>query len=285
MSELYLPLDYEQLPEYWQLRSALKDHLASAFVQLRRDTPAPDSQGGEGEKRAAHFPRLIDQAATFMLLRLFVTLGYLARSTNRPGWLTSRGAEQYASSLEPLYGAVEKDGPGTEPRPGGLPADLLVKCGLLTAEPEPNPGWFCPLFARLNPHLAGNFKRGCDKGNTNSRISAALKRVTEEAAHQCMMFPPEKFKKRDQSEMTATESQRSMVLIQMVDRCLGLRQRAKGEFTDGLMASACAVVEQHDSDALRNFYFWLGNNRQHPSLPKTTEELLLQFETYFPMAV
>ena len=257
MSELYLPLDYEQLSEFWQLRATLQS------------TPSP----------AALHPKQIDQAATFLLLRLFITLGYLARSTNRPGLLTRKGAEQYAASLDPLYGTP----PGDPSAVGSLPVEILVKVGLLL--PEPEAGWFCPMFAGLNAHLAGNFKRACDKGNLRSRMSAALKKLNEVVGTQARLFPPEIFKRQDGVAMDETEAKRSMVCIQMIDRALGVvRMRTRAEFTEGVMASACAATKLHDSAELFRFYNWLHENKEHPAMPKVTEDVLKDFEKYFAMA-
>ena len=254
MSELYLPLDYEQLSEFWQLRAALQG------------TPSPTPL----------HPKQIDQAATFLLLRLFVTLGYLARSTNRPGLLSRTGAEQFAASLDPLYGS-----PATGAAPN-LPVEILVKVGLLV--PEPEAGWFCPMFAGLNAHLAGNFKRACDKGNLRSRMSAALKKLNEVVGTQAHLFPPEIFKRQDGVAMDETEAKRSMVCIQMLDRALGvMRMRTKAEFTEGVMASACAATKLHDSAELFRFYNWLHENKEHPALPKVAEDVLKDFEKYFQM--
>ena len=58
MSELCVPLDYEQLPELWRLRRIL---------------------GTRGTRPTENSPKQIETAANFLFHRLFVTLGYLAR--------------------------------------------------------------------------------------------------------------------------------------------------------------------------------------------------------------
>jgi hypothetical protein len=117
--ELRLPLDYERLPEYWQLSAGLR---ASAQA------------GAHGQ---------IELAANFLFLRLFVALGYLARSTNVPGLLTGAGAQQLEAGMEGFFGE------------GAGPVELLERSGLLVRH---DGGWHCPLFAHHNGHLAGNYK-------------------------------------------------------------------------------------------------------------------------------
>jgi hypothetical protein len=138
MSELCIPLDFEQLSELWQLRSALA---------AKRNKDVSQKQ--------------IEQSAVFIIIRLFVTLGYMARSTNEPGFLSSSGALQFLASLEPIFGDDCKV------------LELLERAKVI--EPMEG-GWHCPLFARLNAHLTGNFKRPCD----NHREHPALPRICGE---------------------------------------------------------------------------------------------------------
>jgi len=84
----------------------------------------------------------------------------VARSTNEPGFLSSSGAFQFLASLEPILGDDCKV--------------LELLAGAKVIEPMEG-GWHCPLFARLNAHLAENFKRPCD----NHREHPALPKSTE----------------------------------------------------------------------------------------------------------
>lgn len=243
MSTLCVPLDYEQLPEMWRLRKAL-----SAW------------------SKSDVSPKQIEQAATFIIFRLFVTLGYIARSTNEPGLLPKDCMAEYLSSLEPLFGEDCNV------------IQMLEGAQLLSARED---GWFCHLFATNNPHLAGNYKRACDKGNVNSRISAALKKVQEGVAQQCLLFPPAIFQDESGHVMTDTESRRAMVLIQMLDRCLDQPQRGVQAFTSGVMAAACNIVRRYDNERLREFYFRLANRRDHPATPRTAEGIMREFDKQF----
>jgi hypothetical protein len=268
MSELCVPLDYEQLPELWRLKRALAQHLTPHPVALPIAPPTP--RRGEGDK-------CIEAAANFLFHRLFVTLGYLAQSTNQPGLLTDVGAQQLGASLEPMFGD-DCD-----------PVALLAECGLLQ---KPNPGMandkpdahVCPLFAKLNLHLSGDYKPGHIKGNINSRVAARMKSIPGEAMQQIKLLPEDVFQKRDGTAMTDVERHAAVVVIRTLDRCLTKGSRGKFEFSAGLMASAHHVAVTHDRELLKQFYFWLSNNYLRPEVAKTSDEILLSFDQHLALA-
>ena len=257
MSELCVPLDYEQLPELWRLRKALAGRLTNSL------NPRPASKS-------------IEATACFLFHRLFVTLGYLAKSTNQPGVLTETGAQQLRASLEPLFGddcdAVQ----------------LLEECGLIqkleTGNLKPEVEYVCPLFAKLNLHLSGDYKPGHVKGNVNSRLSVAMKNIVGESAQQMKLLPEDVFQKNDGTTMTDMERQAAVVIIRTLDRCLMKPSRGKFEFSAGLMATAHDVASKHDREKLKQFYFWLANNCERPEVAKTSEEILRDFDRYDALA-
>ena len=253
-----IPLDFEQLPELWQLKRRLQELAQFKSVPSAANVVLPP-------------------VACFMFLRLFVTLGYLAQSTNRPGMLTAAGAQQWQASLGPVFGDDCN------------PVDLLVECGMLQVMPRPsgvslNPetqNLWCPLFARLNPELAGDYKPAYMRGNINSRLSAALKNIPGEAMQQALLLPTELFRHVDGRTMSSPEVQGAIILIRTLDRCLAKPSRGKAGFTAGLLASAAAVVGKYEEARLREFYNWLANNYQNPALPGTADEILAQFDTVY----
>jgi hypothetical protein len=98
-----------------------------------------------------------------------------------------------------------------------------------------------------------------------------------------MLLPPERFLHRDGTEMNATESQRALVLILTLDRCLKAPPRPQHAFTAGLMADAGAVVRRQQAgevsaEELQQFYYWVAENAGHPAVPKATEDILRDFE-------
>ncbi len=254
---LHLPLDYEQLPELWQL----KELLQTANESLRTATlPTPP----------ALTPKQIEASASWIFTRLFVSLGYQARSNNRPGFLSLAGAAQLRSTFEPYFGddcnVIE----------------LLERSGLLKAGEG---GWICELFSHSNPHLAGNFKPPHLTGNVNSRFQAAYKNIIGDAAQQTLMMLPGIFRQRDGAPMGPRECESAVVLIRALDRAIadpGAHAK-NSSLSEGLMAAAGAVMATHKPADLMPFYYWLANHYEHPLIPKKSEEILADFEKYYAL--
>jgi hypothetical protein len=247
--DLRLPVDIERLPEFRNLS-----------VTLLR----PDAE------------------VMFIWVRLWIELSYQAQVTNKPGLLDGNGGELFSKSLGGL----------------NITGDIfqtLFKCGIL--KPEGDKGWFCERFAKLNGHLSGNFVSREQKGAAATAYEKNRARIAHEANQQTMLLAPEVFRvpvsgylvqKDDEPahpamrSLTAPEINRCMVLIKTLDNCLKL-SRKRGEYTEGLIADAWAVAEKHGQEALREFYIWLATNREHPAVPKTTEQVLAKFEEVFAM--
>ena len=261
MSELRIPLDVEQLAETCQLRTLLR---SQSIV------------------RNADNPREIEQAALFLITRLFVTLGYLARSTNRPGLLTFGGALQLRESLQPLYGD-DCD-----------PVKLLEAVGFIVplADGRQNGAWHCELFARLNEHLAGDYRPKHLKGNDMRQVSIALKDAAAGAPHQSLLLLPEACRRvlpdGGRVPFEPQELDRLMVVIGAIDKIFKFgRQRT--QFTESLLnaaAKACATAKYNSSavpEDLRQFLGWLINHRENARVPKTTEQVLADFDALFSL--
>jgi hypothetical protein len=212
-------------------------------------------------------------AASFIWWKLYVELSYLARR-HKPGVLTNTGLMQLQARVDHMLAEDCPLGP------------LLVAATVLE---EKDGVMFCPQFARDNAHLSGDFKRGVDRGARNSAIVRQEQQVAKEAMAQSMLLPPEVFKRQDGTDMTASEIQRAMVLIRTLDG-LCKTSRQKRNYTEGLMASACAVIAEHNNNALREFYFWLTNKRDKegnfpPTIPSTAEQLIDQFKTLYAVSL
>lgn len=239
--ELRLSLDFERLPEFWRLTHALRVR--------------------------AHDPLTVEATAVWLVVRLFVALGYQARSTNQPGVLTPAGAEQFRATLGTCFGE-DCD-----------PVGLLTDAGLLLADAA---GWQCPLFAHHNAHLAGNYRAPHIKGNIRSRLSAAKNHIAQAAIHQAMLLPPEVFCGREGQALDQRTVEQATVMIMTLDRCLKVRPRHHGEFTQGVIADAAAALGLGLlREDLEGFYYWVAENREHPALPKTCEEILARFGDWY----
>jgi hypothetical protein len=238
---LNLPLDFERLPEFWQLGEALR---------VRKNPALADS--------------IVNEQAIVLWVRLWVVLGYLARHTNRPGWLNAAGERQ-------LNGAFTQFG-------DDCPPVQVLEGNLLRKGDD---GWYCDLFTQHNKHLAGDHVPKEMRGNIRSRLNAAKNNIAATAMQQAQLLPPEIFKRRDGTPMPQREIDRSTVLILTLDRCLKAPARLTSSYTEGLMADACAVVCAVTPEALQEFYYWLAERREHPATPKTAEEVLKDWDRIY----
>src|SRR5262249_5427711 len=78
---LQIPIDFERLPEFRLLCSALKSKAKTAL-------PAS----------------AIEASAIALWMRLWVELSYLARTTNRPGYLTKQGRVLFDGAVDSMFG-------------------------------------------------------------------------------------------------------------------------------------------------------------------------------------
>jgi len=251
--ELRIPVDFERLPE---------------FRLLCRELRARQSEKqSEGQSDQA-----VERVAVFIWMRLWVELAYLAQTTNEPGMLTVAGFKLFESTLEPLFGE------------GCEVAKILCESAILRADPRGTDCFYCERFARMNAHLAGNFKSREVRGAAGSALERNKHHIAREAHQQGMLLPPEMFKKGDGTQMESSEVNRCMVVIKTIDNCLQVRGRKQGEYTEGLIADAHGAAEGRTAEDLRKFYVWLAMNREHPLMPKTTEQVLREFERLWKMA-
>ncbi len=268
MSELRVPLDVEQLAEMAALRTLLKQ-ARSAGADAPNSNLQPPSAAGAGaiadrSKLQAPSTKQIEAMAMFIVMRLFVVLGYLARSTNQPGVLTAAGALQLRESLEPLFGE------------GCDPIELLQGCGLLALGSEQE--LRCAVFAGLNEHLSGDYKPTHMKGNLMRQVSLHIQNATAAAPHQAMLLEARPMR-QDGTPVTPQEMDRVMVVIGTFDRIFQYTRHKTG-LTQSLILAALETCDrfQYDSikvpDEFRQFIGWLLSNRDKPRVPKTTEEVL-----------
>lgn len=255
MSELRIPLDVEQLAETSQLRALLR-------ALLRNQRPAPGANPG----------REVEAVAAFLFQRLFVVLGYLARSTNKPGRLNAAGAGQLRESVDALFGDDVDV------------LQLLVTAGLLVLE---GTEWYCPLFARLNEHLAGDYRPVHQRGNDGRQVTIAIQHATAALPFQLKMLIPENCQRvapdGTRTPFDPQELDRVVMLISSLDKVFKFA-RHRTQFTESLLndaAKACALFGYTSKlvpESLRSFIGWLIGHRDHPRVPGTTDQLLQDFE-------
>lgn len=251
-THIQIPADFERLPEYRLLCVELKGKL-----------------NPEQADSLTRFASIAEMAATFLWLRLQVELAYQAKTTNRPGWLTASGVALFEESVEDMFGEDCE------------PLELLARAGLLRREGSE---YVCDRFAKENAHWSGDYVKREVRGAAASALVRQQQNIAKEAAAQAMLLPPEVFRKRDGQVMDSQEVQRSMVVIATLDNCLKKRTRQKTEFNEGLICDAYAVAEKHPQEKLREVYLWIANHREHPRLPKTTEQILADWSNVLAMA-
>jgi len=248
---LNLPLDFERLPEFWQLKETLR----TAWLERAAHHPPSPLELADAE---------IEDMAALLWIRLWIVLGYLASSTNRAGWLNAAGERQ----LNHSFRKFGEDCP---------PVSILAAGTVLRKIED---GYLCDMFAKVNPQLAGNYLTKEERGNRRSTPGRIKNVVGQEAAMQAQLLPKDFFHKRDGALMNATEVSRSMIVIISIDRAVRPAggQRYQSTYTPGLMADACHVYETTPADDLVEFFKWLWEVHDHPATPKSAEEVLRDFD-------
>jgi hypothetical protein len=247
MTELKLPLDFERQPEFWQLKQALfEERLKLAEAQSER---------------------WCESQAVLLWLRLWVVLGYLARTTCCPGRLTAMGVQQVDS--------------GVYWRLACTPVEMLVRGGMLKADGN---AFMCELFAKTNEHLSGSYLSKEERGNRRSLPGRSKNMIAAEAVNQGHLLPPEIFRTRDGQVMDATAVNRCMVLIISLDRSLKRGPRSKSTFTQGLIADADHVVRNTRQEDLQKFYEWLAERFDNPATPQSAEDVLRDWDNQLAAA-
>jgi hypothetical protein len=249
---LNLPLDFERMPEFWQLKETLR----TAWMQRAAQSPAFDPADADAE---------IEDMAALLWIRLWIVLGYLARATNRPGWLNAAGERQLNHACGRKFGE------------DCSPVSLLT-AGTVLRKIEV--GYVCDLFATTNEKLAGNYMTKEEIGNRKSLIPRSKRVIAQEAKDQGQLLPKDFFRKRDGARMNAEEVDRSMVAIITLDRAVTPKRapRFQSTYTQGLIADAWHVVSTTSEEDLADFYGWLCVVREHPATPKSAEEILRDFD-------
>ena len=244
MSSLNVPLDFERLPEYRLYLDALA---------VARDVPAATAA----------------VAGLFGFFKLWVALGYEAAHTNEPGLLTVSGQKLWAMEV----GSVD------------APHLLLAMAagGVLVKREDGT--FFCDRFARLNAHLSGNHEKKESKAARHSAIVRNRDAIAAEASAQALLLPPEIYRSSEGVVLESADVNRVLVHIRTLDRCLGQRERYKGQYSQGLIADAHASLVDIPLEARARdaFYYWFNDHREHPALPRTTEQLLAQWPVVMAM--
>lgn len=238
MPDFRLPVDFERLNSFQQLKGKLQGAIREAKVDIDAEA-----------------------MATVVWVRLWVAMAYQAAENNTPGKLVASGS---------LFGSW-----------AWISENTILD--YLTAQPFPlltvgDGGYFCERFSKANPHLAGNYTSPEKKGAVLSALERSKRRIAQAAMFQSTLLQPDIYKRRDGNTLSSSEINRLMVLIKTIDNLLHLPPRQNGQFSEGLIADAADVTSKYPQEVTDEFLKWLAVNREVPSVPKTTEEVLRNFD-------
>ncbi len=243
--QMNLPVDFERLTEFRLLVAELK---------------AASKDGTDKQVQAV---------AVFLWLRAWVDLSYLARQ-GKAGVMTAAGARLFEQSVDELFGDDAR------------PMALLEKCGLF--KPLAGGGWHCELFAAQNAHLGADFQSRESKGAARSAVERGRKVAIGITDQQLMLLESEIFS-TPEGPMESTDRRRCVMLIVTLDRLLKrVPARVTSEYRVALVRDAHAVVCRYAQSTLDDFYTWLQLKREHASVPKTTEQVLADFDNLVRMS-
>jgi hypothetical protein len=211
----------------------------------------------EVPERAAEAPTV----SAWMFMRLWVDLAYQATVSKPLGYLPESAVPLFEGGLTERVRALQ-------------PIQLLCATGSLRIVPG---GYQCDRFAAMNEHLSPDFLPGRMKGTVHSAFVRGKRQMADSSVQQAILLPPETLKRRDGRPLVGSEINRVILLINCLDRCLKLPPRHSSQFTEGVIFDAADVLERYTAAQLESSYFWIIDHRDHPGMPKTTEQVLMNF--------
>lgn len=283
--EIKFPHDYSSLPSFRNL----VDLLCAA----------------SREADAARARVVSEMAADHLWLRLFVTLALEAREQSGPqvGLLCDKAQyrlNQAAAGL--VMGDVSPVGVLREAGvlravealqvagcklqvPSGPAGRVENLDGLqpATFNLQPATDLFCPEFARMNRHLAGDAVDPAARGNVRSRLAAGMKAIDRAAAEQALLLPESEYRGRDGNKIEGARLQDVVRFILYLERaiCRSLRKmRGIEDCSAGMVSDAEWALRQFRNDNERvEFLPWLMELvERSPAAPRTVEDALGMFD-------
>lgn len=204
--------------------------------------------------------------ASFVFLRLWVDLAHLCGVTRRVGWLPATSVDLFKADLG-SNGPVDFN---------ALVGEREGEFKFLFPEIEGGEvrGYRCPRFAHSNGHLNPDHKPMHMKGAEASRFARRQKREQQEGTGQALLLNSELFVTPEGVAMDPESVRRINLLVRSVDNALGRPGREPHSFSEGLVQDAFQVVGAWRDRDLEDTCRKLLEFRDHPALPKTTEQIL-----------
>lgn len=191
------------------------------------------------------------------VLRLWLELGALTRSTGRIGFLPASAVKLLGLEVPQVNAAA--DGP---------------VCLLKPVEG----GWECPLFVRTNTHLDPHRINNQRRGSLAASVRKDWRRGESLAAQELPLLPIQSFVYPDGSSIPLDTVRKARALVRLLDNTLGLRERTFQEFPPGLCNLAAQALRESSEDQVNQVAVWILHHRNqgtiHPAIPATTERAL-----------
>lgn len=158
---------------------------------------------------------------------------------------------------------------------------------LLASEPgflvKVDGGWHCPVFAEKNKHWNPLCMSIQEMGGQVTGMKKLEKRLLKQAGMQDLLgLDPVCFQHADGRMMESAEARRTELLIRNADACFGRRVRTKSEFTPTLIQNAWRALHDFSEEDVNRVLVTVRKHAatNHPALPKSTEEMLENFNLY-----
>jgi hypothetical protein len=196
----------------------------------------------------------------FWVWRLYCDLGYLAKSGGRLGFLPEGDVELYTTAIGEVTdseAAIQK---------------LRESKWLMPEEG----GYLCVRFMNVNAHLSfgGSERAQRALGGRMKGFRSQMSKIEANLAGQTMLIPETLFVRPDSQPMEPEEVRRVTLIIKGVDTALGLPDRQRWQYNEGLVQSAYKVNLQMSDEQISTALNLIVRKRGHPALPRVTEQVI-----------
>ncbi len=200
--------------------------------------------------------RPVEKDAHRAVLILWLELASLAQSTRRAGFIPSE-------HLECQFGLHSKD-------------VLAAASGAVPLLKAVDGGFFCQLFAELNPHLDARSMHPQGKGGMTAGVNRQMRVAQDIAMKELPLIPVDRILDEAGRAIPPSALRDARALVINLDRVLGGVVRAGHTLPPGLLATAARVAVSSAEAGVRSVLVWLSFLRQSGAseLPASAEAAL-----------
>jgi hypothetical protein len=207
-------------------------------------------------------------AALAVFTRLWIELAQLASARIKVGFMPQNAVGPFCATLPWLEAGriVHALAPSVE-------ADLPELCLLRQEEG----GFFCPDFARDNKHCSPDHIPMHMLGVSKKNLNLDKRRAAKEAQTEALFVDTKLFVDERGQPLDAALINKIQMLVKLLDGYLQITRRPQ-DLTPGLIQDARQVWKHYEPEQVDRVCQWIYLHREHPSLPRTTEQVLRDFE-------